>query len=42
MCSITANLKLHQDVANERERNKTTAHIVAKSYPLKQAAGMRR
>ena len=29
-----ANLNLDQDVANKRERKKTTAHIVAKSYPL--------
>ena len=36
------NLNFGQDVANKRERKQTAAHIVAKSYPLKQAAGMRR
>ena len=30
-----ANLNLGQDVANKRERKLTTAHIVAKSYPLR-------
>ena len=36
------NLKLGPDVANKRERKKITAHIVAKSYHLEQAVGMRR
>ena len=35
-------LILGQDVANKRERKYTAAHIVAKSQPLYQAAGMRR
>ena len=29
-----ANLNLGQDVANNRERKETAAHIEAKSYPL--------
>ena len=36
------NLKLGQDVSNKRESKQTAAHIVAKSYPLQQAEGMRR
>ena len=37
-----ANLNLGQDVANNKERKQTAGHIVAKSYPLWQAVGMRR
>ena len=42
MYSIMVNLNLGQDVANKREGKQTAAHIVAKSYPLEQAAGMLR
>ena len=35
-----ASLNLGQDVSNKRERKYTTAHIVAKSYPLEQAVKM--
>ena len=31
---MAKNLDLGQDVANKRERKKTAAHKVAKSYPL--------
>ena len=34
MYLIVASLNLGQDVANERERKQTAAHVVAKSYPL--------
>ena len=37
-----AKVNLGQDVANRRERKWTATHIVAKSDPLEQAAGMRR
>ena len=37
-----ANLNLDRDVANELARKKTIAHKLAISYPLQQAAGMRR
>ena len=37
-----ASLNLGQDVANKRERKWSAAHIVAKSYPLLLAVGMRR
>ena len=38
-----ASLNLGQDVVNKKkELKQTAAHIVAKSYPLQQAAGMRR
>ena len=42
MHSIMAILNLGQNVANERERKYVAAYIVAKSYSLWQAFGMRR
>ena len=37
---VMARLNSDQDVANNRERKQTAAHIVAKSYPIQQTVEM--